>query len=58
MPLTVTATLLAVVATTSGTRASNDSLMGTGVSRALATARAAQIRDTRYALSLDLTERD
>jgi len=58
MPLTVAATLLALSAFTGGTRVPSDSLMGTGVSRALATARAAQIRDVRYALSLDLTERD
>ena len=58
IPLTVAATLLALSAFTGGTRVSSDSLMGTGVSRALATARAAQIRDVRYALSLDLTERD
>ena len=58
MPLTVAATLLALAASTGGTHASNDSLMSTGVSRALATARAAQMRDVRYALSLDLTERD
>jgi aminopeptidase N len=57
MPLTVAATLFAISALT-GARAPNDSLMGTGVSRALAEARAAQIRDVRYALSLDLTERD
>ncbi len=58
MPLTVTAVLLAFSATIGGTHATADSLMGTGVSRALAIARAAQIRDVRYALALDLTERD
>jgi len=63
MPLTVSAVLFAI-ATFGNTAGGNtargpaDSLMGTGVSRALATARAAQIRDVRYALSFDLTERD
>src|SRR5215210_5502349 len=63
MPLTVSAVLFAIAA--SGNTASMntargpaDSLMGTGVSRALATARAAQIRDVRYALAFDLTQRD
>jgi len=58
MSLTVPAFLLAFSAITGGGRATADSLMGVGVSRALATARAAQIRDVRYAVSLDLTERD
>ena len=63
MPLTVSAVLFAIATfgnTASGNTARGpaDSLMGTGVSRALATARAAQIRDVRYALSFDLTERD
>ena len=60
MPLlTVTAAgALAFFAITGGAHPRADSLLGTGVSRALATARAAQIRDVRYALSFDLTERD
>ena len=59
MPLlTVTAGALAFSAITGGAHPRADSLLGTGVSRALATARAAQIRDVRYALSFDLTERD
>jgi len=58
MLLTATAVALALSAITGGVHASTDSLLGTGVSRALATARAAQIRDVRYALSFDLTERD
>ncbi len=36
----------------------SDSVMGPGVSRALATARAAQIRDVRYTLALDVTPLD
>ncbi|MEO5817049.1 MAG: M1 family aminopeptidase [Gemmatimonadaceae bacterium] len=36
----------------------NDSLTGPGVSRELATLRATQIADVRYALSLDVTRRD
>ena len=57
MPFTIAAALFALAASTprAGT---NDSLMGTGVSRALATARATQIRDVRYALALDVTARD
>ena len=63
MSLTFTAIVLALVSTVSNppggrTPVGTDSLMGTGVSRALATTRAAQIRDVRYALSFDLTERD
>jgi len=59
MPLlTVTAGALAFSAIAGGAHPRADSLLGTGVSRALATARAAQIRDVRYALSFDLTERD
>jgi len=60
MPLlTVTAAgALAFFAITGGAHPRADSLLGTGVSRALATVRAAQIRDVRYALSFDLTERD
>src|SRR5262249_36758263 len=58
MPLTATAVTLALSAIASGAHPRADSLLGTGISRALATARAAQIRDVRYALSLDLTERD
>jgi aminopeptidase N len=56
MPLS--AILLALSVFTGGTRVPNDSLMGTGVSRSLAAARATRIRDVRYALSLDLTQRD
>ncbi|HEX7019495.1 MAG TPA: M1 family aminopeptidase [Gemmatimonadaceae bacterium] len=37
---------------------SGDPLMATGISRALAAKRATQIRNVRYALSLDLTSRD
>jgi aminopeptidase N len=58
MPLTAAALTLAFSAAIGGGHPRADSLMGTGVSRALATARAAQIRDVRYALSFDLTERD
>ena len=58
MSLTATAVALAFSAITGGVHPGGDSLLGTGVSRALATARAAQIRDVRYALSFDLTERD
>ena len=58
MLLTGIAAALALSAITGGLHPRADSLMGTGVSRALATARAAQIRDVRYALSFDLTERD
>ena len=57
MLLTATAAL-AFSAITGGAHPRPDSLLGTGVSRALATARAAQIRDVRYGLSFDLTERD
>ena len=62
MLLTFTAIAFSVVtsvASASVERPVNtDSLMGTGVSRALATTRAAQIRDVRYALAFDLTEGD
>ena len=58
MPLTITAVLLALTATRSTGRVPSDPLMGPGVSRALAAARAAQLSDTRYALALDLTRRD
>jgi len=58
MPLPVAALALAFSAIIGGVHPGADSLLGTGVSRALATARAAQIRDVRYALSFDLTERD
>jgi aminopeptidase N len=58
MLLTASAVLYALITSVSGAPAPNDSLMGTGVSRALAAARAAQIRDVRYALALDLTQRD
>ncbi|HEX5075837.1 MAG TPA: M1 family aminopeptidase [Gemmatimonadaceae bacterium] len=58
MLLTATAATFALAAITGGAYPRADSLLGTGVSRALATARAAQIRDVRYALSFDLTERD
>ena len=57
MLLTATAAL-AFSAITGGAHPRPESLLGTGVSRALATARAAQIRDVRYGLSFDLTERD
>ena len=58
MPLPAAALALAFSATIGGAHLRGDSLVGTGVSRALATARAAQIRDVRYALSFDLTARD
>src|SRR5512138_548052 len=58
MLLTATAVALALSAITGGVYPRADSLLGTGVSRELATVRAAQIRDVRYALSFDLTERD
>jgi len=58
MLLTATAAALALSVITGGVHPRADSLLGTGVSRALATARAAQIRDVRYALSFDLTGRD
>jgi aminopeptidase N len=58
MPLSAAALALAFSATIGGAHLRGDSLVGTGVSRALATARAAQIRDVRYALSFDLTGRD
>jgi aminopeptidase N len=58
MPLTATAVALAFSVITGAVQPGADSLLATGVSRALATARAAQIRDVRYALSFDLTARD
>ena len=58
MLLTATAVALAFAAITGGVHPRADSLLGTGVSRALATARTVQIRDVRYALSFDLTARD
>src|SRR3982750_100574 len=58
MPLTLSAVLFAIATFGPGAPAPTDSLMGTGVSRALATARAPQIRDVRYALSFDLADRD
>jgi aminopeptidase N len=52
-------TVLSVIAASAGTAgAGADSLMGAGVSRALAVVRASQIRDVRYALTLDITGRD
>jgi aminopeptidase N len=57
MPLSIAAALLAL-ATSGPAAGAPDSLMGTGVSRALATVRASQIRDVRYALALDVTARD
>src|SRR5688500_13423659 len=56
--LASTAVLLALAATVNGGLVFRDSIMGPGVSRALATARAAQIRDVRYALTLDVTPLD
>ena len=58
MPLTLSAVLFAIATFGRGAHVPADSLMGTGVSRALATARASQIRDVRYALSFDLADRD
>ena len=58
MLLTATAAALAFAAIAGGVHPRADSLLGAGVSRALATARAVQIRDVRYALSFDLTARD
>ena len=58
MSLTITTVLLALAASAADGRAAGDSMTGIGVSRALAAARAAQIRDVRYALALDLTQRD
>jgi aminopeptidase N len=49
----ILASLVLVVAS-----AANDSLMAPGVSRELARYRAAQIRDVRYDLTLDVTNRD
>ena len=52
-------TVLSVIAGSAGTAgAGTDSLMGAGVSRALAVMRASQIREVRYALTLDVTGRD
>ena len=56
--LASTPVLLALAATVNGALVLPDSIMGPGVSRALATARAAQIRDVRYALTLDVTPLD
>jgi aminopeptidase N len=58
MLLTVSAVLLALATPVPSTSVESDSLMGAGVSRALATARAGQIRDVRYALRLDVTPLD
>jgi aminopeptidase N len=58
MMITVAAAVIALATSPGAGGAGADSLMGTGVSRALAIARAAQIRDVRYELMLDLTERD
>ena len=57
MSLTIAAAVLALAASRPASGAT-DSLMGAGVSRALAAARAPQIRDIRYALALDVTARD
>ena len=58
MSLTITAVLFALTAFAIDVPGKGDPLMGIGVSRTLARTRAAQIRDVRYALTLDLTERD
>jgi aminopeptidase N len=62
MSLTFTAFAVVLIASSGAAvregAAPGDSLMGPGVSQALATARAAQIRDVRYTLSFDLTARD
>ena len=56
--IALSAALLALGASVMGPPPAVDSIMGPGVSRALATARAAQIRDVRYALTFDLTPLD
>ena len=58
MLLTLSAVLYALATSAGPVTAGGDSLMGTGVSRALAVLRAAQIRDVRYALTLDVSGRD
>jgi aminopeptidase N len=58
MTITVAAAVIALATSTGAVREGSDSLMGTGVSRTLASARAAQIRDVRYALALDVTGAD
>ena len=58
MPLTFSAVLFAIATYGAAARPLPDSLMGSGVSRALAMSRAGQIRDVRYELMLNLTERD
>ena len=58
MLLTLSAVLYALATSAGHAAAGTDSLMGPGVSRALAIARAAQIRDVRYGLRLDVTQSD
>src|SRR6186713_1959524 len=58
MLLTLSAVLYALATSAGHAAAGKDSLMGPGVSRALASARVAQIRDVRYRLGLDVTRGD
>ena len=58
MLLTLSTVVSVIAASASSAGAGTDSLMGGGVSRALAVVRASQIRDVRYALTLDVTGRD
>ena len=58
MLLTLSAILYAFATPTDRASVGTDSLMGPGVSRALAVERAGQIRDVRYALRLDVTTGD
>jgi len=58
MLLTLSAILYAFATPTDRASVGTDSLMGPGVSRALAVERAGQIRDVRYALRLDVTNGD
>jgi len=58
MLLSLATFLLSLTAPSARAPMALDSLMGPGISRALATARAAQLRDVRYALRLDVTPRD
>jgi aminopeptidase N len=58
MTTAIIASLIALAASSVSPRTSTDSLMGPGIARALAASRAGQIRDLRYELMLNLTERD
>ena len=59
-PMILTFALLQTLGVTpaNAAHASDDSLMGPGISRALAATRVTQIADVRYALHLDVTDRD